>query len=286
MPLRHIILAILVPCIMGFGFVISKPAMDYFPPILLNGLRWSISGLVMFWFFPFPKKYIKKIFYVSTIGCTLQYSLTFSGLKMIDASSATLFVQAEVPFGIIIAFFLLGEKPTIKNIIGLFIAFTGIIILSGDPKLEGKFIGVILVLLGAFTWALAQNIAKPVSQQINPIALTAWIGVLAGPLSIFVSYLLEGNTFTYIASANFNSWIILIYLGLIMNVLGYSLWYFLLSKYPVNLVMPSILLVPVAGLLTAVFLLGENITFYKALGGSIIIFGVALILFNKKKVSV
>ena len=77
MPYRHVLIVVLVPIIMGFGFVISKPAMEFFPPILLNGLRWSLSGLIMFWFFPFPKKYFKQIFFIALIGCTIQYSLTY-----------------------------------------------------------------------------------------------------------------------------------------------------------------------------------------------------------------
>ena len=83
-------------------------------------------------------------------------------------------------------------------------------------------------------------------------------------------------------SANLMAWIIMLYLALIMNVLGYSLWYFVLGKYPVNFVMPGLLLLPVAGLLTAVLLLGETLTFYNLLGGSVVIVGVALILINKR----
>ena len=282
MPHRHVLIVVLVPVIMGFGFVISKPAMEFFPPILLNGLRWSLSGLIMFWFFPFPKKYFKQIFFIALIGCTIQYSLTYSGLKIVDASSATLFVQAEVPFGLLVAFLILGEKPSIRNIIGVIIAFIGIYILTGDPKLEGKLIGVILLLSGAFTWAFAQVLAKPISQKINALTLTAWIGVFAGPQSILASTLIEGNPIEFIMSANLMAWIIMLYLALIMNVLGYSLWYFVLGKYPVNFVMPGLLLLPVAGLLTAVLLLGETLTFYNLLGGSVVIVGVALILINKR----
>ena len=138
MSLRDTFLALLVPIVLGFGFVIAKPAMESFPPILLNGLRWSLSGLIMFYFFPFPKKYFKKMLIISFIGCTLQYGLSYTGLNMISGTSATLFVQAEIPFGILIAFFLLGEKVPIKNIIGLIIAFIGIIILSGNPILKEK----------------------------------------------------------------------------------------------------------------------------------------------------
>tara|TARA_B110000438_G_C15784362_1_gene637722 strand:- start:425 stop:1300 length:876 start_codon:yes stop_codon:yes gene_type:complete len=283
MSIKDTFLALLVPCVLGFGFVIAKPAMDDFPPILLNGLRWSLSGLIMFYFFPFPKKYIKQMFIISFIGCTLQYSFSFYGLKILDGASATLFIQSEIPFGILIAFFLLGEKPPLKNIIGLIIAFIGIAVLSGNPNLEGKMRGVVFILLGAVLWSFAQVIAKDISEKIGGLALTAWLGIFAGPQAIFASYLIEGNTFEYIRNASFQSWMIIIYLGLIMNAVGYSCWYSLLSRHPVNNIMPVLLLFPITGLLTAIFILKENPNTYAYIGGAIIISGVSIILINKRK---
>ena len=283
MPIRDIFLAILVPIIFGFGFVIAKPAMDQLPPILLNGLRWSLTGIIMCWFFPFPKKLFKSLLVISFLGSTLQYSLTFSGLNIVDATSATLLIQSEIPFGILIAFIILKEKPSMKNLIGLLIAFTGIVILTGSPNLENKLFGVLLLLSGAFLWAYAQVIAKPVSEKIGGLALTAYIGVFAGPSSIALSYFIEGNTYQYITNADLKTWLIVLYLGLIMNCLAYSLWYFVLSKHPVNYVMPVMLLFPVTGLITAIFLLGETPSTYAYIGGFIIISGVALILINKRE---
>ena len=283
MPIRDIFLALLVPIIFGFGFVIAKPAMDQLPPILLNGLRWSLTGVIMCWFFPFPKKLFKSLLVISFLGSTLQYSLTFSGLNIVDATSATLLIQSEIPFGILIAFIILKEKPSMKNLIGLLIAFTGIVILTGSPNLENKLFGILFLLSGAFLWAYAQVIAKPVSEKIGGLALTAYIGVFAGPSSIALSYLIEGNTYQYITNADLKTWLIVLYLGLIMNCLAYSIWYFVLSKHPVNYVMPVMLLFPVTGLITAIFLLGETPSTYAYIGGFIIISGVAIILVNKRE---
>ena len=280
---RDIFLAILVPCVLGFGFVIAKPAMESFPPILLNGLRWSLSGLIMCYFFPFPKKFIKQMFVISIIGGTIQYSLSFYGLKILDGASATLFVQAEIPFGILIAYFLLGEKVPLKNIIGLIIAFVGIAILSGNPNLEGKMLGVLLVLSGAFLWSLAQVFAKDVSEKIGGLALTAWLGIFSGPQCIIASYFIEGNTFDFITNATTQAWIIVIYLAVGMNVIGYSCWYSVLSRNPVNNVMSVLLLFPITGLLTSIYILGETPNTYAYFGGAIIISGVAMILINKRK---
>ena len=282
MSLRDTFLALLVPIVLGFGFVIAKPAMESFPPLLLNGLRWSLSGLIMFYFFPFPKKFFKQMIIISFVGCTLQYGLSYSGLNIIDGTSATLFVQAEIPFGILIAFFLLGERPPLKNIIGLIIAFIGIFILSGNPNLDGKMLGVIFILFAAFLWSFAQVIAKDVSEKIGGLALTAWLGIFAGPQCIIASYFIEGNTLDFVFNATTEAWIIVVYLAVGMNVIGYSCWYSVLSRNPVNNVMSVLLLFPITGLLTSIFILKENPNVYAYVGGAIIISGVSMILINKR----
>ena len=281
MSFRDILIAISVPILLGFGFVIAKPAMQHFPPYLLMGLRFTIPALILVWWFPMPKGLFLDLFKVSFIGSTLQYGLTYNGLNIIDASSAVLLVQLEVPFGILIAFFLLKEIPKIKNLIGLVIAFIGVFILTGAPNLEGKYFGVLLTLSGAFTWSLGAVMAKPLSKKIGAFALMTWLCVFSGPLLILISTIVNGNPIQYILSANFYSWITVIYLGFIMQPIAYGAWYYVLRRYPVNKIMPVLLLLPVTGLLTAIFLLGEEPSKQVFLGGTIIVFGVGMILFSK-----
>ena len=283
MSFRDILISISVPILLGFGFVIAKPAMQYFPPYLLMGLRFTIPALILVWWFPIPKGLFLDLFKVSFIGSTLQYGLTYNGLNIIDASSAVLFVQLEVPFGVLIAFFLLKEIPSIKNIIGLAIAFLGVFILTGAPNLEGKYIGVLLTLSGAFTWSLGAVMAKPLSKKIGAFALMTWLCVFSGPLLILISTVVNGNPVQYILSANFYSWLTVIYLGFFMQPVAYGAWYYVLGKYPVNKVMPVLLLLPMTGLVTAIFLLGEEPPKQVFLGGTIIVFGVGMILFGKSK---
>ena len=68
-----------------------------------------------------------------------------------------------------------------------------------------------------------------------------------------------------------------------MNLIGYSCWYSVLSRNPVNNVMSVLLLFPVTGLLTSIFVLKETPNTYAYIGGAIIISGVAMILINKNK---
>ena len=175
MNLKDTIIASLVPIFLGFGFVIAKPAFESFPPILLMGIRFIFAASILIWWFPIPKGYLKKIFIASLIANTLQYSITYTGLNLIDASAAVLLVQTEVPFGVIFAYFMLKEIPTIRALVGISVAFFGVYILTGSPNLDGKFVGIALTILGSAIWALGQVIVKPLSKKINPLALVAWL---------------------------------------------------------------------------------------------------------------
>ena len=284
MTLRDSLIAALVPIFLGFGFVIAKPAMDHFPPILLMGLRFTFAASILIWWFPIPKKYLTKIFIASLVANTLQYSITYSGLNLIDASAAVLLVQTEVPFGVIFAFFLLREKPTIRSLVGIIIAFIGVYILTGSPNLDGKFIGISLTILGSAIWALGQVMVKPLSKEINPLALVAWLALFSGPLLITISSIIDGDTIYYLKNANKYSWLIAFYLGFIMQPITYGCFYYVLKNNPLYKVLPIVTMgIPLTGLLAAIFLLGEKPTLELFIGGIIILIGVIIIIFNLDK---
>ena len=286
MNLKDTLIASLVPIFLGFGFVIAKPAMVDFPPILLMGLRFTFAASILIWWFPIPKKYLKKIFIAALIANVLQYSLTYSGLNLIDASAAVLLVQTEVPFGVLFAFFMLKEKPNLRSMIGISIAFAGVYILTGSPNLDGKIVGIGLTIIGSAVWALGQVLVKPLSKEINPLALVAWLALFSGPILIIISSILDGNTYENVKTASMYSWIIAIYLGFIMQPITYGCFYYVLKNNPMYKVLPIVTMgIPLTGLLAAVFLLGEKPTVELFVGGLVILIGVVMIVLKTSKKS-
>ena len=64
MKTRDIFIALIVPILLGFGFVIAKPAMEYFPPFLLMGLRFTIPALILVWWFPVPRGLLLSLIHI------------------------------------------------------------------------------------------------------------------------------------------------------------------------------------------------------------------------------
>ena len=82
-------------------------------------------------------------------------------------------------------------------------------------------------------------------------------------------------------NASWVGWTSVVYLGLIMTVVGYGIWFTVLSRNPVSHVMPVLLVLPVFTVLFSVILLGERPSLEVLLGGVTILAGVSLIVFSK-----
>jgi O-acetylserine/cysteine efflux transporter len=275
-----VLIAISVAIIWGMGFVIAKAGMAHFSPILLMALRFTLTAACLVWFFRPPPGLFKHLFWISLISAALQYSLTFNGVRGIDAGTAALLVQLEVPFGLIMAWLAFGERIRPRQGFGMLIAFAGAILIIGEPRLEGDLIYALLVIGGAFTWAVGQIMIKKLG-NIGGFRLLSGVALCAAPQLFVASWLFEQDQLEQLRTASTAAWGAVIYLGLVMTALGYGLWYRLLGHYSVNQVMPFLLLLPVTSVCGGIFFLGESLTAMIALGGGLAITGVALITLQR-----
>ena len=274
--------AISVAIIWGMGFVIAKAAMEHFSPILLMALRFTLTALCMIWFFRPDPKLFNKLFWIAFVSAAIQYSLTFTGVSGIDASTAALLIQLEVPFAILLAAVVLGDKLTIRQGVGVSLAFCGAILIVGEPKLANNMRYVLMVIGGGFAWSLGQIMIKMMGVS-GGFSLISSVAVFAAPQLFIASYLLEDNQIDQIITASPAAWAAVVYLGLVMTALGYAMWYRLLGLYDVNMVMPFLLLLPVASVVGGYLFLDEILTNKIAIGGLLALAGVAIITLRIKQ---
>jgi len=137
-----------------------------------------------------------------------------------------------------------------------------------------------LVLSGALTWAFGQVLIRRIDGALSGFQLTAWIGVMAGPQMLLASLLIDGDPLPAIKAAPIEAWMTVVYLGVVMTALGYSAWYYVLGRYPVPMVMPVLLLLPVAAIFGAVTMLGEVPDPTVLAGGLVVIFGVGAVIID------
>ena len=276
---KQILLALIVPITWGLGFTLAKIGMEQFSALLIMSIRFGIAGLVLVWFTKPPWGYMREIFVVALIGSTIQYGLTYNGLKGIDASTAAILVQLEGPILALMGTLLLKEKLGLTRALGMGFAFLGVFIIAGEPRLDGHIDSVILLVAGSTVWAVAQIMISRL-KGLSGITILAWVAIMATPQMLIASLIIEDGQWQAITSASLVDWSIIFYLAFIMTVVGYSVWYHLLSSVDVSKVSPFLMLLPITSIIAGMVLLDEKLTLSMIIGGLMIMTGVASTLIN------
>ena len=276
---KQILLALIVPITWGLGFTLAKIGMEQFSALLIMSIRFGIAGLVLVWFTKPPWGHMREIFVVALIGSTIQYGLTYNGLKGIDASTAAILVQLEGPILALMGTVLLKEKLGLTRALGMGFAFLGVFIIAGEPRLDGHIDSVILLVAGSTVWAVAQIMISRL-KGLSGITILAWVAIMATPQMLIASLIIEDGQCQAISSASLVDWSIIFYLAFIMTVVGYSVWYHLLSSVDVSQVSPFLMLLPITSIIAGMVLLDEKLTLSMIIGGLMIMTGVASTLIN------
>ena len=274
MNTKQIFLALIVPITWGFGYALTKIGMDQFTPLLLMSLRFGIAGLILVWFTKPPWGYMREIFIIALIGSTIQYGFTYYGLKGIDVSTASILVQLEGPILALLSTFILKERLGWPRALGMGLAFTGVIVIVGEPRLNDSLDSVALVITGAVFWAIAQIMISRL-KSLSGITILAWVAIIATPQMLLISLLIEEGQWESIKTANLVDWSIVFYLSIIMTVIGYSVWYHLLRITDVSKLSPFLMLLPVTSIIAGIVLLNEQFTLAMGIGGLLVMTGVA-----------
>jgi O-acetylserine/cysteine efflux transporter len=270
-----------VALIWGNGVVFTKAALGEFPPILLMAFRFTIAALVLVWLVRPPAGQMLRLFGISVLAGAVQYSLTFTGLKGLDASVTAFVLQLEVPLLVIVGAVALKERPGFRKCAGIAMAFGGVALMAGEPRVAGAWVSLLLVLGGAVSWAVCQAAVR--SLRLDGRTVTTWIAVFTAPQLFLLSTLIEGDPLPAIRSAGPEVWWVAAYLGLVMTCVADTTWNSLVRRHPISAVAPFLLMQPVFSALGAMLLLGERLGPPILVGAAVIIGGVAFILFDRRR---
>jgi len=181
---------------------------------------------------------------------------------------------------VILGTVVLGERAGPRRWLGIAIGFAGVAAIAGEPRLETAWGSLALLVGGALSWAMGQIMVRRLG-QLDGFTMIAWVAVFAAPQLFAISLVFEDDHLAFIRAADWVVWGTVIYLGLVMTALGYGLWYSLILHHPVSRVGPFLLLLPVFSVIGGIALLGERLTLQVAIGGAVVITGVAIILVRR-----
>jgi O-acetylserine/cysteine efflux transporter len=281
---RHILALVLVAAVWGANFVVMKRGLQEVPPVAFVALRLGAVALVLLPFARLRRQHFLPILAISFTLGTLHFSLSFLGLKGLDAATAAISVQLQVPFAALLAAYFFNEVLGWRRLLGMAIAFAGVVIIAGEPRFDGNLWPLVTIIGAACIWSFCNVQFKWLGEEVDVPTLNAWVGLLALPQLALVSWLTEDGQIPAILGAGWEVWASVAYQALLVTTFGYAVWYTMMRRFPINQVMPFTLLVPFFGVASGVLVLGDALTVPMLLGGAATILGVAIVVIRRPRV--
>lgn len=191
-------------------------------------------------------------------------------------------LYASVPLLVLVEQYIVGgERIVPRQIVGIFLGFTGVLVLAigslGGGTDLGSFTGNFLIFLGTFSWASYLVLSKRFSVHVRPMTLTTASAIVGWGISLVVLLSVEGfGGLTAIRSLSFMGWILLLCMGLVVRV-GMILLYNWGIKYGSSVAAGSMVYVStITSTIVAPVILGEQLTFRLVISGALLFAGVFL----------
>lgn len=277
MTLPHIGLAMLVNLIWGFSFVAAKIGVDHYGPLFFTGLRFALVALFLAPFLRPVKGSMKIILAIGLLVGILHFTFLYLGLYIAGGvSSVAITVQLVTPFSLMLAIVFLKETIGWRRIVGLALAFGGVMVLGFDPIVFQHLDGVSLVALAALCMA-GGIILMRMAEGVSTMNMQAWIAVISCPALLAFSFVVEQEQIPALLDIQIIPVSAMAYTVIATTVIAHGSWYYLLQKYPVAVLTPYGLLAPVFGVAFGVFLYNEPITWKFMLGSVLTLIGVFVI---------
>ncbi|WP_313517478.1 EamA family transporter [Pseudomonas sp.] len=281
---KDLLLALVVIIVWGLNFVVIKVGLHGLPPMLLGALRFILAAFPAVFFIKRPQIPLR---WLLAYGLTIslgQFAFLFSAMHVgMPAGLASLVLQSQAFFTLFFAAAFLGERIRPANLLGLLVAAGGLILIGTEGDRSMTLAGFVLTIAAASMWAMGNIVTRKVG-KVNLVGLVVW-GSLVPPLPFFaLSWMLEGPATieTALRGISLDSILALVYLAFGATILGYGLWSRLLSRYPTGQVAPFSLLVPVIGLSSSAWLLGEHLSVMQVLGAVVVMLGLLINVFGAR----
>ncbi|WDE06620.1 EamA family transporter [Thalassomonas viridans] len=288
MTLKDSILGLLIVFLWGINFVVIAWGLEGMPPLLMGACRFLLVALIGSLFIKPPDMPWQWLWaYALTLGFG-QFAFLFSAMAFgMPAGLASLVLQSQALFTLLFAALLLKEGITPLQLLAMLIAGFGLYLVgAGASGAAMTFSGFILTLAAAMCWGLGNIVNRTINNrgyQAN-LGLVIWSAWIPPVPFLLASYYFEGGGAIQEALVNiqFSTIAALLYLAIAATIVGYSLWSYLLGRYPAARISPLTLAVPVVGLAAAAYFLDEVITRQQGLGIALVMFGLLLNLAGRR----
>ena len=252
--------------IWGFTWPVMRIALNEIPPLSMRASTAAIGALTMLAIcfvsrqslrMPFGKSWLHVI--AASLLNVVAFSLLSAFAQMETATSRVAILTYTMPiWAVLLAWAVLGERPTRVQAAALALCVVGLVVLIGPLARTGLPTGILLAAASGVSWAAGTVYLKWARIEGDPVAVAAWQLTVALCFVAVCVPLVEGGL--HLTQASPTALFGTVFTGLAGSGLAYFLWFRIVGSLPAMTASLGILSTPVIGVLSTALILGERPT--------------------------
>lgn len=251
-------------CSWGLNWPLMKFLLSELPPFWMR----AISGLSGFAFalilaglrresLRVPRAQIPRLILFSVLNYGAFGIFTVLSLLWLNASEAVVITYTLPVWAALMAWPMLGERPTLARTSGMVLALAGVAALVGADQVSFNahlLPGIATGFFAAFLFGLGTVIAKRQPLRLPPVTAVAWqVGLGAVP-QLALALMLEQPHFGRITPL---AWVFFAYIAIMPMTIAYLTWFRALRFLPASIAATSVLVAPLVGVVSSALFLGD-----------------------------
>lgn len=274
-----IVFGLLAAAIWGGMYVVSKVVLEVVPPFTLLTLRLflGIASLAIWagWRRAWPqlsRGQWMRLLAVGWLGYGISLGFQFTGTHLSTATNGAVITAATPAFVFLFAWLVLREQIGPRHLLALLLSTMGVLLVI-DP-FQARFdsqlwLGNLLLVGAAVTWALYSVLVRKVTQALDPLVFTL-IAFIGGLLVALPAAVIEWSAPT-IGPIGPGVLVGIFYLGVVSTAVAAYLWNKAFAVLPAGTAALTFFAQPLVGAGLGIGLLGEPLTLQFAVGAMLIL---------------
>jgi len=269
----------------GISYVSIKITVTEVPPVTTAAIRFVIAS-VLLWVLlkrvepgaKLAKADILSMVLAGCLGITLYFYFENIGIKLTTAANASLIVTIIpiLAIGLDILFF--GARVSVIKLIAIAIAIVGAylsVTANGQLDLDSaNFVGNLFVVGAMLSWTFYTLVNKSLQNRYSGMCMTTYQTMIGTIFLIPLSFIERSDW----QMLSLTAWGHILFLSLCCSVLGYLFYMYVLKQLDVAITTMYLNLVPVVGVISGYFILGERVLPIQIAGGAVTL--LAIIVMN------
>ncbi len=258
------ILLVLLTLCWGINWPVMKLGVSDFPPVSFRTIS-MLGGLPVIWLaarmqgasLAIPRGRLKEVILLAIPNMLIWHVFIILGVKMLSSGRAAILGYTMPVWALLSGLLFFGDRPARAAWFGIGCALAGALLLMSSEfaTLAGNPLGSVLALIAAAAWGFGTVLLKRSSLDMPTISLTFWMLSLAALTMAIVSVVFESARWHW---PDTRTWLAILYNAAIIFGFAHTVWFRLARTLPPIASSLSVMMIPVLGVFSGAWLLGET----------------------------